>query len=382
MKRAICAIVLIVSLLCGCTSPIPNDSATTKKEYIKGVWFSYLELDTMLSGDFKAEFNKALTNCKSLFITDIFVHVRPFCDALYESQYFPLRETAADKDFDILQFMIDAAHQKGIRFHAWINPYRVSRNSDVGALPESSPAYKWLHSETEEEKSNLLSCDGIYLNPSSSAARRLVIDGIRELLGKYKVDGIHFDDYFYPSAEDSIDEGSYAAYCAESMAPLDRSDWRRANVNTLISGVYTAIKFYNKDIVFSISPAASVENNYNKLFADVGAWVESGCVDMLIPQLYFGLEYPVEEYRFENLLKVWKAVASRGNTTLVIGLAPYKIGTDAEPDREEWNNNPTLLKKQTDICYKDEIVDGHIFYSYSSLFSDSAQNAGARAALK
>ena len=75
-------------------------------------------------------------------------------------------------------------------------------------------------------------------------------------------------------------------------------------------------------------------------------------------------------------------MASRGNTTLVIGLAPYKIGTDAEPDREEWNNNPTLLKKQTDICYKDEIVDGHIFYSYSSLFSDSAQNAGARAALK
>lgn len=382
MKKAICAIVLIVSLLCGCVTPAPNDSAATaKKEYIKGVWFSYLELDTMLSGDFKAEFNTALTNCKSLFITDIFVQIRPFCDALYESQYFPLRETAADKEFDILQFMIDAAHQKGIRFHAWINPYRVSRNSDVGALPEASPAYKWLHSDSEEEKNNLLSCDGIYLNPASAAARRLVIDGVRELLGKYNVDGIHFDDYFYPSAEESIDEVSYAAYCAEAKAPLGRSDWRRANVNALISGVYTAIKFYNKDIVFSISPAASVENNYNKLFADVGAWVESGCVDMLIPQLYFGLQYPVEEYRFENLLKVWKAVANRGNATLVIGLAPYKIGTDAEPDREEWNNNPTLLKKQTDICVEDDVVGGHIFYSYSSLFSDSPQNTAAREAL-
>lgn len=382
MKRAICALLIIACLLCGCASPEPSEStATDKTDYIKGVWFSYLELDTMLSGDFKAEFERAIEQCKSLFITDIFVHVRPFCDALYESELFPMRQTASGKDFDVLTFMLDTAHEAGIRFHAWINPYRVSRESATEALLQDNPAYRWLHSDSAEDKANVILSDGIYLNPASDAARRLVIDGVRELLQSYDVDGVHFDDYFYPSSDEAIDSEVYTAYCASTKAPLALGDWRRANVNTLISGVYTAVKFFNKDIVFSVSPAASVENNYNNLFADVETWVESGCVDMLIPQLYFGFDYPLEEYRFENLLKIWKKMAKKGGLKLVVGLAPYKIGTDAEADREEWNDNPTLLKKQTDICYRDQTVSGHVFYSYSSLFSESPQNKAAREAL-
>ena len=382
MKRAICALLIIACLLCGCASPEPSEStATDKTDYIKGVWFSYLELDTMLSGDFKAEFERAIEQCKSLFITDIFVHVRPFCDALYESELFPMRQTASGKDFDVLTFMLDTAHEAGIRFHAWINPYRVSRESATESLLQDSPAYRWLHSDSAEDKANVILSDGIYLNPASDAVRRLVIDGVRELLQSYDVDGVHFDDYFYPSSDEAIDSEVYTAYCASTKAPLALDDWRRANVNTLISGVYTAVKFYNKDIVFSVSPAASVENNYNNLFADVEAWVESGCVDMLIPQLYFGFDYSLEEYRFENLLKIWKRMAKKGGLKLVVGLAPYKIGTDAEADREEWNDNPTLLKKQTDICYCDQKVSGHVFYSYSSLFSESPQNKAAREAL-
>ena len=85
--------------------------------------------------------------------------------------------------------------------------------------------------------------------------------------------------------------------------PLPLDDWRRANVNALISGVYTAVKFHSKDTVFSVSPAASIENNYSRLFADVKSWIESGCVDCIIPQLYFGFSYPDDEYKFENLLE-------------------------------------------------------------------------------
>ena len=96
-----------------------------------------------------------------------------------------------------------------------------------------------------------------------------------------------------------------------------------------------------------------------------------------MPELYFGFDYPTAEYRFDNLIEVWKELASAGNTRLMIGLAAYKIGTESEPDRNEWNDNPTLLKRQADACFKDADISGHIYYSYSALFSDSPQNKAA-----
>lgn len=381
MKRAICVMLLCSVLLCGCTGG--NKTVTqSAKDYITGVWFSYLELDEMLGGDFKAEFTDALYNCKTLGITDVFVHIRPFCDSLYKSEYFPLRQTAQGLSFDAMKFMVDTAHENQMRFHAWINPYRVSRNPDIQSLSKDSPAYIWLNDEDAENDKNVLFCDGIYLNPASSEARRLVLDGVREILQNYDVDGIHFDDYFYPTTDAEFDRAVYEKYCLDATDTLSLEDWRRANVNSLISGTYTAVKFHSKDKVFSISPAASIQNNYETLFADVKAWLKGGCVDMIIPQLYFGFDYPVQEYQFNNLVSEWKNIAKLGSADLIIGLAAYKIGTDSEPDRNEWNDNPTLLSRQTEVCRDDTDINGHIFYSYSSLFSDEPQTQAALNELK
>ena len=123
MKKLLC-IVLMLVLLAGC-SPMETASGTENKQnYITGVWVSYSELDTMLAGDFKAEFNTTVQNCVSRGITDMFVHVRPFCDSYYPSEYYPLRSSAAAQGFDALEYMINACHNSGIKFHAWINTYR------------------------------------------------------------------------------------------------------------------------------------------------------------------------------------------------------------------------------------------------------------------
>ena len=376
MKRAICSVILIALLFCGCAAE--GDAAVqSETEYTTGVWFSYLELDKMLSGDFQTEFATAIENCKTIGITDVFVHIRPFCDSLFNSEYFPLRETARGLSFDAMEFMVSIAKQNNMRFHAWINPYRVSRETDINALPNNSPAYKWLNDEDAENDCNVLFCDGIYLNPAAPAVQRLVIDGVREILEDYDVDGIHFDDYFYPTADAEFDRKTYEKYCADTENTLGLADWRRANVNALISGTYTAVKFYSKDKLFSISPAASLQNNYDNLFADVKAWIESDCVDIIIPQIYFGFDYPIDEYRFNNLVEEWKELLNIGNARLMIGLAAYKIGTESEPDRNEWNDNPTLLKRQSDVCLKDSDISGHIYYSYSAIFSDAPQNKAA-----
>ena len=381
MKRALCLCVAVCVFLVGCTAPEKAPEKAGENTYVKGVWFTYSEIDVMLnSANFKTEFQKAANNCKSFGITDVFIHIRAFGDSLYKSKYFPQREGAQGYEFDVLQYIINVCHERGMRVHAWINPYRIKLGTnDVNSLPKESIAYKWLTDQDAANDINISFSNGIYLNPASGEAQRLVIDGIREVLLKYSIDGIHFDDYFYPTTAPEFDKTSYENYTAGSQNPLELAFWRRANVNALISGCYTAIKFIDKDIIFSVSPAASVGKNYSEYYADVSAWVKSGCVDWIIPQLYFGFEYPVEDYRFEQLLSIWKnTVASYKNTRLIIGLAAYKVGTDQEPDKEEWCKYDDILLRQTEVCKKDATVSGYIFFSYSSLFSGKAANKRAR----
>ncbi len=388
MKKVLICLLLAFSLLAGC-SHTDNGSGTPQKEELtyknsssSGVWLSFSEINGMLESEagFKAEFEKVLENCKALKIGEIYVHIRAYCDSLFKSDYFPLVKAAEGIDYDVFEYIINACHTAGIRVHAWINPYRVlTASSDKEALDHNSPAYKWLSDDSAENDKNVVIYNGIYLNPAEYEVRELVINGIREVLNKYKVDGIHFDDYFYPTADPEFDAVSYEKYKSETENPLSLADWRRANVNALISGCYTAVKFHGKDILFSVSPAASIEKNYNELYADAKAWVESGCIDCIIPQLYFGFDYPDKQYCFDNLLSEWlKLVSENRQVKLKIGLAPYKIGTDTEADREEWNTSEDIIARQAEQCYKNSGVEGYVLFSYTSLVSDDELNEKQR----
>lgn len=370
IKRIIC-VLLTALLLVSCTPLEESQSSgeVEKQEYIKGVWLSYSELDSFVaSGDFASQFKNAVSECKSRGISDMFVHVRPFCDAYYPSELFPLRQGVEAVGFDILEFMVNECKKEQIRLHAWVNPYRVrTADSDFEALPHSSKVYGWLSDSDIENDSAVSVFNGIYLNPAHTLARQIVIDGIRELCLNYDIDGIHFDDYFYPTTDSAFDELSYQQYTQGASSPLSLDDWRRANVSALISGVYTAVKFINKDIVFSVSPSADTHKNYSEHYADIKLWCESGCVDMVIPQLYFGFEYPDQSYRFEKLLDEWSQLTAESSTRLLIGLASYKIGTAQQPDCAEWENGSAVINRQIEACRENEQVKGHIFFSYTSM---------------
>ena len=361
MKR-ILTILLCFLFLSGCNS---NQKPAVKKPaaFISGVWITYSEVDDMLKdGDFKENYELALKKCRSKRITDIFLAVRPFCNSLYRSEFFPQNEYSKQYDFDILSYCIEKAHLSGIRLHAWINPYRVSsQGTSIAELPDDSPVRAMNAGE------DYIVSNGIYLNPASPAALRLITDGVREICVNYTVDGIHFDDYFYPTSDENFDKTSYEKYIETTADPIDLGEYRTANVNSLISSVYTAVKFCSKDIVFSVSPCASIEKNKNEYFADVKTWCDNGCVDIIIPQLYFGFKYPDENFRFDNLLREWKALISDTDTRMVIGLGVYKTGTDAEPDREEWVNGEEIIKRQIEICRKDERISGYVLFSLSDI---------------
>ncbi len=377
MKKIIALLVIISLLLCGCSRTSKNNEKNVLNyKFSRGVWLSFSEINSMLnSNDFKGKFNECVKNLIDINTTDIYIHVRSYCDSIFQSNFFPLTNEAKKYDFDIFKYMIKICHKNKIRVHAWLNPYRVLTSStDINTLQDDSPVKKWLTDETQENDDNVCFCNGIYLNPAKSDVNNLVISGIREILTKYDVDGIHFDDYFYPTTDLDFDSTTYNKYSEKTKTPLSIDNWRRANVNSLISGCYTAIKFTNKDIIFSISPAASITNNYNNLYADVSAWIDNECVDVIIPQLYFGFDYPIEEYKFENLLNCWIDICKEKNVKLQLGLANYKIGCENENDREEWSQKTDIIARQIEMCKKSKNICGYALFSYSSVFSTNELN--------
>ena len=385
------AVLLIALFLCGCKNDSvsvqknesdPQHAAFSKNDFSSGVWLSFSEVNSLLEdpGSFKSRFSEITENLKSLNIENLYIHVRSHCDSIFDSEFFPMTESAAKIDYDIFEYIIDACHKENIKVHAWINPYRVSTSTeDPKELDENSPARRWLCDDDSQNDKNVLIYNGIYLNPGEFDSRQLVINGVKEILDSYDVDGIHFDDYFYPTSDPEFDKESYEAYKDTAKKPLSLDNWRRASVDALISGCKTAIDASGSNAVFSVSPAADIDKNYNDYYADIGSWVKSGYIDEIIPQLYFGFEHTDSYYNFQNLLKEWKELCqSNRSVKLTIGLAAYKIGTQSPSDGSEWQENSDILARQAQICLNDNNVSGIVLFSYSGLFSDQTQNTKER----
>lgn len=387
MKRLFLIIISTVLILSGCSNSgtsSKNENPTpaiVKTEFSKGVWISYNEINSMLKSEngFKAEFDTAVGNLKNLGITDLYFHIRSHCDSVVKSEYFPQTESSLNADFDILQYVTDICHKENIKVHGWINPYRVTAShSDITLLPQDSPVAGWLGDEKPDNDINVIINNGIYLNPACAEVRQLIVNGIKELIANYQLDGIHFDDYFYPTTDPDFDRASYDTYKSGATFPLSQDDWRRANVDALITDSKTAISLSGKDIVFSVSPFGGIEKDYNSYYADVENWCKNSMVDEIIPQLYFGFNHTDPDFKFENLLACWTKLCKNSKVKLKIGLAPYKIGTSSPTDGDEWLENTDIISRQTEICFDEPTVFGVCYFSYDSLFSEVEQNRTER----
>lgn len=333
---------------------------------MKGVWVSYITLD-MTQTDrsekaFTEKINSIVKKTKESGFNTIFFQVRPFSDALYKSTYYPwshiLTGTQGEKPhYDPLQIMCDICHQNDIKIHAWINPYRVSTEKTPETLSDNNPysVDKTLGFETE---------NGIYLDPSKTDAQELIINGVKEIVRNYDVDGIQFDDYFYPEDCDNVDDESYEMYTQATKNPLSKEEWRIENVNQLIYNVYKTIHKTKNNVLFGISPQGNIENNY-ALSADVKTWCKKeGYIDYICPQIYFSLDNPA--LGFEECLNEWLRLEMHKNLSVIVGIAGYKGGT--EDDEGTWLDNNDILKTQIEIC-EEKDLDGIALYSYESFFN-------------
>ncbi len=346
---------------------------------IKGIWISYLDLAAMLKGKNENEFRKnisqAIENVEVMGLNTLIVQVRPFSDALYQSKYYPWSVYCSGMEsnapgYDPLKVIIEEAHLRKIRVEAWINPYRVRNDSVKVPLSSENPASKWI----KDSSDNIIKYNGgIYYNPGKEEVRQLIVNGVKEIVENYEVDGIHFDDYFYPSSDVSIDKKAYEGYIS-SGGDLDLNSWRRENVNILVRQVYSVIKEINPEVVFGISPQGSMDNNYNSQFIDVKEWVQNpGYIDYICPQVYYG--FLNDNSNFQQVIEEFNSIVTESTVNLYIGLSVYKVGSEdtwAGNGRDEWRNSTDILKRQVEASRKLKKYKGILLFRYDSLFNPSS----------
>ena len=355
-----------------------KNSSVSSSDEVRAVWISYLELYNMLCGKTKSQFRSsigtAFDNAAELGLNTVFVHVRSHSDAFYDSDLFPWSVYCTGTEgkapgYDPLEIMVEEAHDRGLAIEAWINPYRIKGTADTSKICKSSPAYDWL----DTGKVVVLSGSGIYYNPADEDVIELIVEGVAEIVQNYDVDGIHFDDYFYPTTDKSFDDDYYDDYLDDG-GTMSLAAWRRDNVNRMIKRVYKAIKSINSGCQFGISPAGNMDNNYNALYCDVSTWVQNkGYVDYICPQIYFGFEHGSAPYL--DVLETFDEMISVSSVRLISGLAAYKIGvkdTYAGDGAKEWIRNSDILARQVDAARDASHYGGFALYTYSSLFTPSS----------
>ncbi|MCL2754602.1 MAG: family 10 glycosylhydrolase [Oscillospiraceae bacterium] len=374
---------------------------TLNHDGVVGVWISYIELTGVFSQgrvygrnshtpqtseQFRAAFSEMLDNCAAFGINTVYVHLRPFGDALYASDYFPWSKFAAgtlgrvpggNTPFDPLEIMLEEAQARGISFHGWLNPMRIQHSADIASVSEDYLIGQWYRCDEKRGRYIVEHRGNWYLNPAYPEVRELIADGVRELSERYDIDGIHIDDYFYPTTESSFDEAAFADL-GESYASL--GDFRRANINAMVRLMYSAAKAGNPNGLFGISPAACFENNHDKLYADVALWTQNvGFADYIIPQIYFGFAHPT--LPFEETARQWAQLSENSRTRLYCGLAAYKVGAEdknAGEARREWIDEKLILRRQIELVRDFPEYSGVVFFSYNFLFSESHMNAALR----
>ncbi len=349
-----------------------NENAVYDSDIIDGnnddsfifTYLSYMEIavtqQRKTEREYKAYIESLFNNMKKINVTDCFLQVRPFADAMYESELFPTSGYCKSANFDPLKLIIDVAHSFDIDIHGWINPYRCGNNFTFFGYGEES-------NEIIKTQS------GTYFNPGALSVQKLIISGVKELLENYDIKGIHIDDYFYPPDVYSADKTDFDIY-KKSGGKLSLSDWRKENVNALVKGIYFAVKSYGDDKIFSISPSGDIDKNMNEIYADVELWCgENGYCDIVLPQLYFGFDN--ESLPFEQTLSRWLKITDRSKVKIVPVLALYKSGNEdvyaGESGKMEWIDNNDIIKRQVE-CLRKEKINSFALYSGSYInFSET-----------
>ncbi len=336
----------------------------------------------------KKEVVRILDLLQQLKMNAVIVQIRPEADAFYPSVIEPWSKYLTgtpgrepSPHYDPLQFWVEESHKRGMEFHAWLNPYRVAQQAEK---PIAGNHIAFAHPEWVVKYG-----DKLYFDPAFPEVRQFVTHVATDIVKRYDIDAIHFDDYFYPypTKEEFPDTTSFKQY-GTGFSQEEKGDWRRQNVDRIVSMLYDSIKSVKPWVKFGISPfgvwrnkkedqAGSETNggltNYDHLYADILKWLQEGWIDYIVPQLYWRIGHPAVDFM---ALANWWAENNSGRH-LYIGHGLYKV--DKNSTIKDWAT-PSHMPNQVLATRSIPAISGSAFYSVNHLkrdllgFQDSLQN--------
>jgi uncharacterized lipoprotein YddW (UPF0748 family) len=325
--------------------------------------------------DQQREYRTLLDDVQRHGLNTVIVQVRPTADALWPSPYEPWShwltgEQGKDPGYDPLAFLVEETHARGMKFHAWFNPFRVSRQADPAQLVPGHPARR--------HPDRVFAYGGqLYYDPGEPAVREFVTDVVLDAATRYAIDGVHFDDYFYPYPVDGEQIPDAETFAAHGSGFTDVGDWRRHNVDELVKGVSERLSALNRGIGFGISPfgiwrnkaqdprgsATTGTQSYDTTYADSYTWVREGWVDYIVPQIYWEIGHPAADYA--ALVPWWAGAVAGTRVQLYIGQAAYKVGGSPAWGEGELTAHLTLDREHPE-------VRGDVYFSARSLSTNAA----------
>ncbi len=360
---------------------------------LRGLWVSnVVNIDLPTTEDidvYQAKVIEMLDTCIAYNINAIFFQVRTTNDAFYESKLNPYSRYFTGKEgkkplFDIMKWIISEAKKRKIQFHAWCNPYRVSMNSKLSKEEYLNTCDDINFAKKHPELIVLDKKGQSILNPCRKEVKDFIIESMLEIVKNYNVDGIHFDDYFYPYAGLDDVENDLWDYEHRKNKNLSLDEFRRQNVDEVIKGVHQAIKNYSSKLRFGVSPFGIWKNkandskgsntdpacsqSYDNQYADSLKWVKEGYVDYVVPQIYWELGHRIAP--FADILDWWVDVCKDTNVDLYIGHGAYRYGNEGEFE------NPFEVINQIKYANQNPVVKGNIFFTYKTFINKDKSKQG------
>lgn len=348
--------------------------------FLKGIWLSQFDLHPILrdgSGQRNREefcllAKKVFSNISELGFDTVFLQVRPNGDSFFESELYPVSKYVAgtlggETSYDPVEILLCAAWEAGLSVHAWINPLRLSTPQEASAVADGFFPYDCYKNKSGAVK---LCGDFLYFDPSYEEAVAHICKGADEILKKYAFDGLHIDDYFYPTETELEDESEFL-----QSGYQNKGDWRRHNIDRLVSSLFEVA--HKNGVVFGVSPAGNLYSLSDGWYADVKKWAsEEGFADYLIPQLYFGF---LNAYcPFRQILKDWESIVTSPSVKLYVGISAAKAAMGARGEKDafagteegklEWVQHKNILSRQLSAAKESTTASGICVFCYSSLF--------------